>query len=148
MSQLSSNQTMFKPASFFRRTASLIYDSFVVFSFLLLATAFALLCNHGQSLLPMKTFFLAYLLLSTGFFLSWFWCKSGQTIGMLAWKIKVVDKQQQPLSWRKALLRYFIAIFSLGLGGLGLLWCLIDKNKQSLHDRLAGTMIVNLSERP
>src|SRR5262249_52168620 len=128
---------MHKPihASFFRRFAALIYDSFIVFSFLLLLTTFALLANQGRSLHSLKLYFLLYLMFFTGLFLSWFWSRKGQTLGMLAWKLKVVDTAYNDLSWGHAFLRYWISLLTLSCGGIGLLWCLVDKDKQSLHDR-------------
>ena len=144
-----SNKTnLYPPASLFKRLAALIYDSFVVFSFLILMTTLALLCNQGRSLLPYKSYFLMYLLLTTGFFLTWFWRQGGQTLGMLAWKIKVLNKSNQPLTGKQAILRYCLSLFSVCGGGLGLLWCLIDKEGQSLHDRLSGTKVVSLSNSP
>jgi uncharacterized RDD family membrane protein YckC len=139
-----SSADLFIPASFLRRMAAMIYDSFVVFSFILLITTLAFILNRGQSFLPIKELFMTYLALSTGFFLAWFWQKSGQTLGMLAWKIKLVDMYHNNLTWKTALLRYFLALFSLSLGGLGFLWCLVDKDNQALHDRLAGTRVVRL----
>lgn len=141
-SRKTNNNDVPQSAPLFRRLAAMVYDSFIVFSFLLLVTSIALLANKGGSLLPYKPYFLTYLILSTGLFLSWFWHRGGQTLGMLAWKIKVIDASGEPLRWPKALWRYFIAIPSITLGGLGLFWCLIDKDRQSLHDRLAGTKMV------
>ncbi len=131
------------PAPLYRRLAAMVYDLFIVFSFLLLATTIALIINKGQSLLPYQYLFLTYLFISTGLFLGWFWTRGGQTLGMLAWKIKLVDDNGINISWTTAFLRYTLAIPSIGLGAIGLMWCLFDKNKQSLHDRLAKTKVVN-----
>src|SRR5436190_1007681 len=109
--------------SFLRRLAAIFYDSFIVFSFLLVLTAFALLANQGNSLSSYQSLFLGYLIFSTGLFVSWFWHKRGQTLGMLAWKIKVVDQDNQNLSWPHAFYRYMVAFGTIALGGLGLLWC-------------------------
>ncbi len=137
------NFVLFSPAPLFRRFAALVYDSFVIFSLLMLSTAIALWCNRGQSLLSYRFFFLLYLIATTGLFVSWCWTKSGQTLGMLAWRLKVVDQHYQPLTWRRAFWRYLLAMLSLGCAGLGLLWCLFDKNKQSLHDKLSRTQIIS-----
>jgi uncharacterized RDD family membrane protein YckC len=139
--QQSSNQTQI-PAPLWRRLAALVYDSFTLFSFLMLITAIALVINRGNSLLPYRWLYLTYLITTTGFLLTWLWHRGGQTLGMLAWKIKVVDQNNQQLSWRKAITRYGYALFSMGFFGLGLLWCLWDKDKQSLHDRLSGTRVI------
>jgi hypothetical protein len=56
---------LYIPAPVLRRLAAIVYDSFIVFSFLILATGLALMVNQGKSLLPYRNFFLAYLILST-----------------------------------------------------------------------------------
>lgn len=135
---------LYIPASFLRRLAAILYDSFVVCSFVLLITIIAFIVNKGRSFLPYQEIFISYLIVGTGFFLAWFWQKSGQTLGMLAWKIKVVDTYHNNISWKRALLRYYLAFIGLTMGGVSLLWCLLDKDQQSLHDRLAGTKVVRL----
>lgn len=145
MNMNKSNQTnlsVFPSAPLARRLAALVYDSFIVFSFLLLATTIALAMNKGQSLLPYRLLFISYLFISTGFFLGWFWKTSGQTLGMLAWKIRVITQDGKPLTWPLALKRYALAFFSVGLAGIGLIWCLFDKDKQSLHDRVLATRVI------
>jgi len=130
-----------KPAPIWRRIAALIYDSLIIFSYLLLMTALAMLVTQRTSFLPFRSLFLSYLIISLGLFLTWFWQRDGQTLGMLAWKIKLIDKNNQKLTWKKAWLRYFYLLFSVA-SGIGLLWCLVDKQKQSLHDKLANTKII------
>lgn len=130
-----------RPAPPLRRVASLVYDSFVTFSFLIGLTAVALLCNQGRSLEPYQAIFLTYLLITTGCFLAWFW-KKGQTLGMLAWKIRLQNLNQQPVTFKQAFLRYCLAILSFGCCGVGFLWCFIDKDKQTLHDKFAKTRVV------
>jgi uncharacterized RDD family membrane protein YckC len=125
-----------------RRFMAAFYDAFIIFSFSLFLTAFALMINKGQPLLPYRTLFLSYLFVCNGIFLSWFWCKNGQTLGMLAWKIKLVDRQGNLLKWPQAFKRYCFASMSLLLLGLGWWWCFVDENKQSLHDRFAKTELI------
>lgn len=75
----------------------------------------------------------------------WFWRKSGQTLAMQTWKIKVVCTDgTTPVSLRQALLRYVLSWPSLLLCGAGILWALLDRDRQFLHDRLAGTRIVRV----
>lgn len=148
---MKSNQTNiendFPNATFLRRLGALVYDGFIVFSFLILVTALALAINHGESLQPHRNLFLAYLFISTGLFVSWFWKKAGQTLGMLAWKMKVVDEQLQLLTWQKAFIRFCIAAVCLLPAGIGLLWCLFDKEKRALHDRLSNSRVIRLPNK-
>lgn len=75
----------------------------------------------------------------------WFWRKSGQTLAMQTWKIKVVCTDgTTPVSLRQALLRYVLSWPSLLLCGAGILWALLDRDRQFLHDRLAGTRVVRV----
>jgi uncharacterized RDD family membrane protein YckC len=45
------------------------------------------------------------------------------------------------LQWRRATLRYLLAVVSIG-SGIGLIWAIFDPQRQFLHDRLAGSRIV------
>jgi uncharacterized RDD family membrane protein YckC len=73
-------------------------------------------------------------LMFAGYFL-WCWLRGGQTLAMKAWRIRLVD-----VTPRKALLRFVLA---LALLPLSILWAPFDREKQFLHDRLAGTRLVN-----
>lgn len=73
----------------------------------------------------------------------WQWRKSGQTLAMRTWKIKLVSATTgTTISPRQAALRYVLAWPSLLLCGLGLIWALVDRDRQFLHDRLAGTRLI------
>lgn len=72
----------------------------------------------------------------------WFWRKSGQTLAMQTWKIRVVGDDMKPLSLKQACLRYLLCWPSLAFFGAGILWALVDHDRQFLHDRLAGTRLL------
>lgn len=67
----------------------------------------------------------------------WCWLRGGQTLAMKAWGIRLV--QINPM---KALLRLVLASILLPTG-ISILWALFDRDRQFLHDRLAGTRLVN-----
>ena len=54
---------------------------------------------------------------------------------MNAWGIRLVD-----VTPRKALLRFVLALLLLPAS---IAWALFDRDRQFLHDRLAGTRLVN-----
>ena len=62
---------------------------------------------------------------------------------MKTWRLKVVMHDGTELSRRRAALRYVLALLSVVCAGIGFLWPLIDPQRQYLHDRIAGTRIVN-----
>jgi len=77
-----------------------------------------------------------------GAYYLWCWARSGQTLAMQAWHLKVVTQNNAPLSKQTALLRYVLASLSLVLFGLGFLWAVVDKNRLFLHDRLLKCKVV------
>lgn len=80
-----------------------------------------------------------------GLYFVYQWRRSGQTLAMKTWRLQIVSQDDgQPPSTRRALLRYLLAWPSV-VSGLGLLWALFDRDRQFLHDRLAGTRIVNVA---
>ena len=72
----------------------------------------------------------------------WFWSHGGQTLAMKTWKIRLVTSTGQPVRPAQALLRYLLCWPSLCLGGIGIVWALLDRDGQFLHDRMAGTQLV------
>ena len=67
----------------------------------------------------------------------WCWLRGGQTLAMKAWKIRLVQ-----VTPARALLRFVLA---LALWPLSVLWALFDRDRQFLHDRLAGTRLVSVA---
>jgi uncharacterized RDD family membrane protein YckC len=83
-----------------------------------------------------------YLLLLTGAYFVWQWTHGGQTLPMKTWRIKLVTCGDAPLTARHGIVRFVFALAGLALFGAGFAWGLIDRERQFLHDRLAGTRIV------
>ena len=65
------------------------------------------------------------------------------TFGKMILKIKVTDINGNRLSFIRAALRAFGKIISIFTLGIGFLPILFTKNRQSLHDIIAGTVVVN-----
>jgi uncharacterized RDD family membrane protein YckC len=134
------NDPISKPG-FLRRLAAILYDSLLLIAVLFIATALLLPLNAGEAFTAQQFFFPLYLLLVSFLFYAWFWTHGGQTLGLRAWKIKVLTLDRKPISWKQASLRFMVAILSWGFCGLGFLWILIDKNQRSWHDHLSKTAL-------
>jgi len=131
---------MSKPG-FLRRLTVILYDLLLLLAVLFVATALLLPLNAGKAFTAQQFFFPLYLLLVSFLFYAWFWTHGGQTLGLRAWKIRVLTLDRKPISWKQALLRFMAAIVSWGFCGLGFLWILIDKNQRSWHDHLSKTAL-------
>jgi uncharacterized RDD family membrane protein YckC len=70
----------------------------------------------------------------------WCWLRGGQTLAMRAWRIRLVD-----VTPGKAIIRFVVAAVLLPLS---ILWALVDRDRQFLHDRLAGTRLVDARTAP
>jgi uncharacterized RDD family membrane protein YckC len=82
--------------------------------------------------------------LSGPVFYSYFWlANNGQTLGMQAWKIKLISEEK--LSLRICLLRCAFSTFSFLFFGLGYLYILLNKEKKSLSDVVTNTRICKIN---
>lgn len=148
--------------SLLRRLAAMTYDAMLVFALFFAATG---LYQYIAQLLGLGTLgatvstgdvvtelepvasglvFRLYLLLVMLVFFVWFWHKSGQTLGMQAWRLRLDDVGGGRVSYGKASLRFALAWLSALCFGLGYLWVLVDRNKCSWHDRLSRSRLVQL----
>ena len=126
---------------FWRYLAALFYDFLLLLAVLFIATALLLPFNDGKAFSSQQIAYPFYLLAVSFLFYGWFWTHGGQTLGMRAWKIKVLTFDQKTITWRQAGWRFIGALLSWSLGGLGFFWTLLDRQHYSLHDRLSKTAL-------
>jgi uncharacterized RDD family membrane protein YckC len=125
--------------------AIIFYDGLLLLAVLFAATLLILPFNAGIAYSKEQFLYPVYLVFVSFLFYGWFWTHGGQTLGLKAWKVKVLTEDYQPISWRQAFIRFFIALFSFALFGVGLLWNLIDKNQRSWHDIASKTGLYMVS---
>ena len=124
----------------------MVYEVLLVAAVLFAASFVFLLAFRDTDSSFFKPAFQLYLLVVAGAYFIWFWTHGGQTLAMQTWKMRIVKSGQADslaggISLRQALMRYLFALIGIGLLGCGILWALFDRDRQFLHDRLAGTMI-------
>lgn len=107
-----------------------------------------------------------WLFIIIGLYFVFFWVRSGQTLAMKTWRIRLENTENQKLPLVKAIVRYFL-VWAWFLPGFAiaaqlklspwaslstvsivlLIWALtaiFDKNGQFLHDKLAKTRLVHV----
>jgi uncharacterized RDD family membrane protein YckC len=125
-----------------RRVLSLVYETLLLVAVLFAgALPFLLLTREADPSLA-RLLLQFYLLVLCGVYFVWQWLHGGQTLPMKTWRIRLVTRDGGSLALRHGLSRYLFAIAGLALFGIGFLWALIDRDRQFLHDRLAGTRLV------
>lgn len=129
-----------KGVSLWRRLAAMVYDGMVLVCLVFIAwQPVPLVPDEQWPEWLSRGWRLAYLGLVVYGFYGWFWVHGGQTIGMRAWKFRVVDESSGPdgtvtVGWRQALLRLAVSCLSWTAVGLGFLWSIWDPERRAWHD--------------
>lgn len=128
-------------ATLIRRLSAAIYDGLLLAALLIAAGGVAVAVNGGEAVDTGNPFFQLWLLAVPSSFYIWFWTHGGQTLGMRAWRMRVITDNGQPITFARACLRMPLAILSW-VSLIGLLWCLVDDRGHAAHDRLSRSMVV------
>ena len=122
-------EELLPPATFIKRLLAIIYDGLICIAVLLVATwlytlvagwiigwdRYEKMAESGQlgndPLLTFVLFLVLYL------FFAYFWTRTGQTLAMQVWRIRIENLDGSPVSWSQALRRYVTAaaVFFLAL---------------------------------
>jgi len=129
-------------APFLVRIAAMIYESLLVTAVVFVAALPFLYLVGTAETGWVRHVFQLYLLGILFAYFSAFWLRSGQTLAMKTWRIRLVQVNGDTLTFRQAVLRFFLALLGLLLAGAGFWWALVDRDRQFLHDRIAGTRLV------
>jgi len=131
----------YPPASLFKQLASMVYDSLLIFAILFVAVGITIPFNRGVAINPVLVYI--FFVIVVFVFYGWFWNRSGQTLGMRAWKIQIVSEFGGYPSWSISFLRLFFAMFSIACFGLGYWWRIFKP--YTWHDRFSQTKVIDIS---
>ena len=155
-----------------RRLAAIVYDGIVLIALLFFgALPPTLLYGEGITAPLPTALMLVYQLAIAFAFFGGFWTHGGQTIGMRAWRIRVVGIDGKSIGWRAAFVRFVMAtaFWATAWTGLwwgvlvrevhtwssilvvtclaavaGFWWGLFDRDGLTWHDRLSSTRLVHI----
>jgi len=125
-----------------RRLISMAYESLLLIGITFFSALLFLGLAGNSTSGWVRHMFQAYLFLVIGLYFAGSWRRQGQTLAMKTWSLRVVGADGARITLRRAMLRYAFAWPCLALGGVGILYAPFDRDRQFLHDRLAGTKIV------
>ncbi|PID61912.1 MAG: hypothetical protein CSB44_05400 [Gammaproteobacteria bacterium] len=114
---------------FWRRIGAIFYDTLLMIAIWFVVTAVALFATGGEAI--QNPLYKLLLLLIAFIFCDWCWRRGGQTLGMQAWRIRVVPDKGNVLSHRQTFLRFAVGVATLGLSLLGV-W--LRQDGKAFHD--------------
>lgn len=151
--------------------ASFVYEGVLLFGVVMLAGfLFSSITQQRHALQGMHGL-QAFMFIVLGVYFVWFWAKTGQTLAMKTWHVRLVDKSGQPVSRARAIARYVlswiwfvpalaVAEFSGARAGAplwgwmfaGVLLIAVagrwSPDRQFIHDLLCGTRLVDARHHP
>jgi uncharacterized RDD family membrane protein YckC len=164
------------PASIWRRLAAALYDGLLLLGIWMAALLSDVLIR-GVLDAPRSWPLLRIYLFAIGLlFFGWFWTHGGQTLGMRAWRLRVVREDGRPLTWLTAAVRFtvmlscwaavmiplfarlphlrempntaIVALSAAALSAIGLIVMLIDRHRRAPHDWLSGCVMIEQQPLP
>lgn len=147
-----------------RRLASMLYEGVLLFGVVFIAGWLFSTLLQQRHALHLREGLQVWLFFVIGLYFIWFWSHGGQTLPMKTWRIRLVTAEGLAVTPRRALIRYFFSWLWFW-PGLALAWAvkadrwmlvlfpalnfilwattaLFDKDRQFLHDRMAGTRLI------
>ena len=130
-------------AGLMRRIGAMIYDALLVLALLFIATLPFVAARGGEPVeIGDNAVYRLTLAVVVFVFFTGFWTRSGRTLGMQSWRLRLETPDGQLPGFGAACIRFLAAILSLAPAGLGFLWQLWDKDQLTWHDRLSNTRLV------
>ena len=128
------------------RFGAFVYDFLLIISIWMMTLWILIWVNDGEAIYGYSV--QAILLLEVLIFYAYCWHRTGQTLGMKAWKIKLVNEDGNLPDLRQISIRLLITPVSILALGLGFLWFYFGNKQQTWHDRASETLVVKLSTKP
>lgn len=130
-------------ASPLKRLGALLYDFMIFVALVMVLTGILMLINN-EALVQNIPVYRSILFITIFSFYAFLWTRSGQTLGMLAWRLRVQTPEGESLTLTQALIRFLVAGISIAACGLGYLWMFINRDNLTWHDLASKTCVVQL----
>ena len=133
----------FPTASLSKRFAAMIYEALLLLALLFVADYLFISLTHNRQSMPFRAGLQLWLAGVIGVYFVWQW-RHGQSLAMKTWRIRLMTRDNQSLTLTRSMIRL---LFAFCLPGISQLWAFIDRDRQFLHDRLAGTRLISSGKR-
>ncbi len=128
-----------------RRLLCLVYEMLLLTAVVIFAGGIATLLVQAAGLSEGRILTQTVVVAACAGYFTLQWCGRGQTLPMKTWRIRLEGASGRRITLRQAVLRLVLATIGYLAMGASVLWALADRDRQFLHDRLAGTRLVTAS---
>ena len=142
------NQQEILPCGLLRRLLIMAYDAIAVIALMMLVTALLLftpLRTQTAFIDPLPT---GIMILTWFLYLAWCWRRAGLTLGMRAWRVRLVFENGTKPGWGRCILRFVVSLASAAAFGIGFIWCLFNPRRQSWHDIATNSSMIRTPKPP
>jgi uncharacterized RDD family membrane protein YckC len=124
------------------RFGALVYEAVLLFGVVFLASWIFVVTIGDATQGALRLVHSTYLATVVGVYFVYCWRRTGQTLPMKTWGLRLIATDGAIIPLWKAIARYVLALLGLLAVAAGFLWAFVDPDRQFLHDRLLGTRIV------
>lgn len=151
------NTIEYSAPSLMRRFAAMVYDTLLITAISILYGALMTGLNVAIKGVPAMgervswgifgvVVFIGWII-TIGYFFCYFWHRSGQTLGMKTWRMKIVNHDNLNLpSFGQCIIRFLCAPISLCLLGAGYWLMYTNSERQTMHDKISKTRTLLLTK--
>lgn len=148
----------------------MVYEAMLLFGVIFIAGWLFSTLLQQRSAIYLRSELQYWLFLVLGMYFVWFWTHGGQTLAMKTWHIRLVSAEGNRVQFWRAVMRYLLSWLWF-LPGLILAWAahakgwslalipllnlalwaataFTNSDRQFLHDRLAGTRLIQVPVSP
>jgi uncharacterized RDD family membrane protein YckC len=126
-------------APIWKRLLAFVYDGLIVTALALISALIASWLSQGEAPAWLTRLIIS---ISVGGYFWWSWSYGGKTTGMLAWRLRLVGLEGEPITNDVAFKRLIICVITLAPIGVTLLTGKLSPTGQTFYDLLSKTRVI------
>ena len=124
----------------------MLYDLVIITVILMAVTALLLLTPLREQRVINDVLPTGIMVITWFLYLAWCWRRDGLTLGMRAWRVRLISFDNRPPTWGRCLVRFLVSILSFACLGAGFFRALFDPQARTWHDLASNTRLVRQSK--
>lgn len=133
------------PCGLGRRLLVMAYDATALLPLFMLVAALFRLTPLGDQIALRDPALTATLTATWFLYLAWCWRRGGLTLGMRAWRVRLISGGGESFGWGRCLIRFAVSLASAAALGAGFAWAWTNPQRNTWHDLASSSRLVRVS---